>query len=85
MSDPPNKPDVPDEYDPATCITAGDLRQLGFPIPEGVPDVAWVPRMAFFSAFQSAEAGPDGSMNLKFNVRFTHPFRWIQVDFTVDA
>lgn len=85
MSDLPHKPDVPDEYDPATCVTAGELRRLGFPIPEGVPDVAWVPRMALLSAFHNAEAGPDGSMNLKFNVHFTQPFRWVQVDFTVDA
>ena len=85
MSDLPHKPDVPDEYDPATCVTAGELRRLGFPIPEGIPDVAWVPRMALLPAFQSAVEGPDGKLNIVFNVQMAYPMRWLQVDFTVDA
>lgn len=36
------------EYDSEKCVTAGELRQLGIPIPEGIPDVAWVPRTALF-------------------------------------
>ncbi len=30
-------------YDPKRCTTAGQIRQMGFPIPEEIPDNAWVP------------------------------------------
>lgn len=29
-------------YDPSLCTTAGQIRKMGFPIPEGIPDNAWV-------------------------------------------
>jgi hypothetical protein len=80
-----NIPSIPSEYDPATCVTAGELRALGFPIPEGIPDVAWCPRSALLPAFQSAEVGPDGKLSITFNVQMMYPMRWIQLDMTVEA
>ena len=32
------------KYDPATCITAGELRSMGMKIPDTVPDCGWIPR-----------------------------------------
>lgn len=36
-------PPAPD-YDPASCVTAGELRAMGCAVPEKVPDCAWVPK-----------------------------------------
>lgn len=74
---------VPSEYDPATCVTAGELREIGIPVPVSLPDVAWCPRSALRWACQGAETGPDSSWSLKLAVTFTEPMRWLQVDFTV--
>jgi hypothetical protein len=41
--------------------------------------------MALLPAFQSAVEGPDGKLNIVFNVQMAYPMRWLQVDFTVDA
>ena len=76
------------EYNPKTCVTAGELRAMGIPIPERVPDVGWIPRtaMRWTGAAPGAtteEEKAQGILNLSLEVRFTEPFQWIDVEFDV--
>ncbi len=71
------------EYDPATCITAGELRQLGIALPEGIPDCGWVPRAAIRSHVTGSQITPAGALEVDMTVRFDEPFRWVTVDVTI--
>lgn len=67
------------EYDPKTCVTAGELRHAGLVITESIPDCAWVPRTALKFSQLSALSTEDGRIHLGANVAFDHPFQWIKI------
>lgn len=77
--------DTPRKYDPATCVTARELREIGLPIPEDIPDVAWCHRSALHVALNNVEDKGNGVVYLKFEMIFDQPLEWIQLDFTVEA
>jgi hypothetical protein len=63
-------------------ITAGELRALGVPVPESVPDVAGVPRNSTHVEMGDARMkGNTLKATLKYTI--TAPFEWIEVDFIV--
>jgi hypothetical protein len=65
----------PTEFDPATCVTAGDLRENGIPIPESVSDIAWVPldaiKLRDWNTVHMADAAP----RITATLMFMQPFR----------
>jgi hypothetical protein len=72
----------PTEYDPVTCVTAGELRALGAEIPDAVPDCGWVSRAALLYD-NSPEVTVEGSrMSIHMSATIDEPFKWINV--TVD-
>lgn len=67
------------EYDPETCITAGELRKVGLiNLPDNVPDCAWIPRWAYeLGVDECTESDEEqGQVGIRMTVRFTQPFRW---------
>lgn len=75
------------EYDPATCITAGELRAVGVPVPDNIPDCGWVPRWAWTFKAEPAEhqaaQSPD-VISMEVSHRFSEPFRWVDVKALVE-
>ena len=71
-----------DKYDPVTCISAGELRAIGLPMPESIPDCGWIPRTAM--EIKALESKLNGETELRINteIKFTEPFRWITVSLT---
>ena len=80
------------EYDPKTCITAGELRAASIPIPPHIPDVAWVRKNSVFvdhtkcmlSLGDGFKPRLEGSFVLDFSIDFTEPFYWVKIDITID-
>ncbi len=74
------------EYDPHTCVTAGELRKIGMHIPDSIPDCAWVPRWSFEPG--EVECGePDGDqgrVDMRVTMRFNMPFQWVEGRFQVE-
>lgn len=72
------------EYNPTTCITAGELRSMGIPIPESIPDCGWVQRLSIeFKPPSHVEADDEGKVKFAFNVKIHEPFHWVTTTFTV--
>jgi len=68
------------EYNEYLCITAGELRSSGIKVPGDIPDCGWVPRGAVdFRVSPNREAGVIGV-----DVTFSVPFKWVQLDVTVE-
>jgi len=66
------------DYDAATCITAGELREMGCEIPAKVPDCAWVPRHAMIMGDVSARLDPlRDTLDCTVLLSFAQPFRWV--------
>lgn len=65
-----------DEYDPRTCLTAGELRANGILIPGAVPDCGWIPRggVKASSAAVTQEDVDAGILRININYEFTQPF-----------
>lgn len=62
-------------------ITAGELREMGLPIPESIPDCASIPRSAMkWTVVDAATTADDKTVVLKLNVAFTANFEWVQLD-----
>lgn len=73
------------EYDEKTCVTAGELRARGVPVPEDIPDVAWVPRASLVVKTGEAKMGDEpGKIVLSLAVEFTAPFRWLELSCTIE-
>ena len=70
------------EYDPETCITAGELRAQGFHIPESTPDAGWVPRLSMkvVSAAPRSKPNDERRLDISMMISFSEPFRWIEID-----
>lgn len=68
------------EYDPRTCITAGQLRAAGAPVDDDLPDCAWVPWASVDYEVGKATGGPDlGSITCPITMTFSEPFRWVSL------
>lgn len=71
------------DFNPATCVTAGELRAIGIAIPGCVPDCGWVPRHAVdldlsFSVPTDAQIKA-GEVPVQAVVNIRCAFRWITV------
>jgi hypothetical protein len=68
-------------YDPETCVTAGQLRRIGFGIPDLVPEMAWVSKSDISKEVDvDASPGYGGTHSL---VALHSPslfFRWDETD-----
>lgn len=74
------------EYHPDTCWTAKQLRELGFKIPDSIPDCGWVTKQSceMGSSVDFSPPSSSESFSLKTELKFTEPFRWIEVDAVVE-
>ena len=73
------------KYDAATCITAGELREVGHMIPLTIPDVAWVPRSSLvlesnLSTTSDARQGDSGSITWDMALYIAAPFKWVEAN-----
>lgn len=71
-------------YNPATCVTAGELRAAGIPIRDSVPDCGWIRRGAMRVKFTTPTGTRDeiaaDILSLDVEVEFTEPFHWIEIN-----
>jgi hypothetical protein len=65
----------PIPYDPATCVTAAQLRGKGIAVTSDIPDHAWVPKHAV-ELVDRREPSDDGDPLYSLDVKFTAPFTW---------
>lgn len=72
------------EYDPKTCITAGELRAAGFVIPDDIPNVGWVRRTSIDWDGDVAIEEIDHKIRASVKFRFTEPFQWITATFKME-
>jgi len=73
------------EYDPRTCVTAGELRAAGLAIPDTIPDVGWVPRDSIMCGEPMPVYDETGTVAVGLEVIFAVLFRWLKVDFTIEG
>lgn len=66
-------------YDPATCVTAGGLRERGVAVRPEIPDAAWLPKSAV-RLTTTQVPGDDGEPVHMIDVEFSEPFRWSEAD-----
>ena len=72
-----------DAYDEITCVSAGELRAQGYPIPEDIPDCGWIPRGSM--KMEKIEAKMvEGVVKVNAILTFTEPFRWVQINLKLD-
>lgn len=70
------------EYSPATCITAGELREMGADISGDIPDCAWVPRDSV--EIGEVKARADGEvMSVTINAKINAPWQWWSAKITI--
>jgi hypothetical protein len=71
------------KYDPKTCITAGELREVGIMVPDTIPDQAWIPRHAMMPHLAGVKSKDDdpSMVEAKIEIDLTVPFRWVRVVF----
>jgi len=73
-----------DEYDPATCVTADELRGQGIPVPDDVPGCGWIHRAAIRARQVGVVQAADGSYQGAIEVSFLEPFRWLEAGFITE-
>jgi hypothetical protein len=69
-------------YDEATCVTAGELRAMGVPVPEKIPDCGWVPTHAVRWGPPNASMEGD-TVFVELGVSFLEDFRWVELTYTI--
>ena len=67
------------EYDPVKCVTAKELRDIGWPVPHSVPECAWVPRSSLVVDDCDMSAS-ENRLDMSISVKFTVPFQWVKVN-----
>lgn len=70
-----------DQYDPKTCVTAGELRTMGLDIPSPIPNCAWVPRRAICFGEPEVTA-EDDVVHASIPTIVNAPFKWVNVEVT---
>ncbi len=74
------------EYDEATCITAGELREAGMMhVLPHIPDCAWVPRSAVRVERTKVTMADDGTLTSTTCFEVTEPFRWVDVKVKIEG
>ena len=68
------------KYDAATCVTAGELREVGHMVPLTIPDVAWVPLSSLVFASNDARQGDSGSITWDMALYIAAPFKWVEAN-----
>lgn len=69
-------------YDLKKDVTAGELRERGWEIPESIPDVAHVPRWSIrYSGLDVKFVGD--KLHYKMGAFISEPFRWIEGKLTI--
>lgn len=70
------------QFDPKTCVTAGELRASGLALPTAIPDCGWVLRASVRYDFKvdrtRIEEVLTGTLRGAIEVSFTEPFRWTE-------
>jgi hypothetical protein len=69
----------PGVYDPATCVTAGGLRERGVAVRPEIPDAAWLPRSAIRMTATEVPSD-DGEPVHAVEIEYSEPFRWSEAD-----
>lgn len=67
------------EYVPALDYTAEQLRAMGMPIKDDIPDCAWIPRECVEFDVDEVTTGEGRTLDLKMTATFSGEFRWISV------
>jgi hypothetical protein len=75
--------EVMEEYDPKTCITAGELRAARVEVPDSIPDCGWVPKASIRLGVPEGSVDGDGNLVINTPVEFTEPMRWISFKWRV--
>lgn len=70
-------------YDPETCITAGEMRCLGFEVPENIPDAAWCRRSSLHMVLDNVAQGENNTVVMNFMIHLSEPLQWVELDFVV--
>jgi hypothetical protein len=68
-----------EDYDAITHITAGQLREKGFPVAARIPDRAWIRRADVKMKTQRANSD-DGEPLYRLDTWYEGPFRWVEDD-----
>lgn len=66
-------------------ISANEIRQMGYPLPEHIPDCATIPRNSICIEVYSRANEQDvaaGKLRMGFSLSFSKPFTWL--DATID-
>lgn len=72
-------------YDPATCITAGEMSKLGFEIPARVPDCAWIPKLSLiFSVHNITSQMTHDTNYIAVEFKSSKPFYWERTTFETE-
>jgi hypothetical protein len=69
----------PEVYDPATCVTAGGLRERGVAVRPEIPDAAWLPKSALRMTTTEVPSD-DGEPVYSVEIEYSEPFRWSEAD-----
>lgn len=74
------------EYNEAEHVTAGELRGMGAPILDSIPDCAWTPRAELvFGIGEPVQPGDEESRILRLSMTLeTGDFHWVKLDLTID-
>jgi hypothetical protein len=68
------------EYDLVTCITAGEIRSMGFQLPGLIPDRGWIPRASMqIRAKDTRVLTAHGTLEIDYTVSFLQPFTWVNL------
>lgn len=69
------------DYDPTTCITAGELRSQGNGVPANIPDCAWIPKNAVHVAYALPTSDAEsGILQLGGTVTYSAQFQFFKVE-----
>lgn len=66
-------------------ITAGELRDRCFSIPDHIPDCATTTNNSWIVSFDPITQDLDGTVRTSFSVTFLAAFRWIEGTYRVNA
>ena len=66
-------------------ITAAELRAMGVPLDESIPDCAWVPRLSIRWVVGKPTASDPRTLLVPIEAEFTQPFTWIEGEGTIET
>lgn len=78
-------PDPLEDGHDSDRITAGELRAMGFPIRDDVPDCATIRKGAWRVELDRAIPSPDRMLSVPASITFDEPFEWVQVDLHIST